>query len=123
MDRVKRKIRQQTAGAWVSGLLKSKFAVGFVIVIVAILSWNIYKSTDQPVSSEKITGELMGVHQVQGNTGSSVSMLAIRLAGGHSTLVTAPVGIPIKPGAKVLLSVTTTEQGSVYHAFIGYQEN
>ena len=123
MDRVKREIRQQTAASWAGSLSKSKFAIGFVVVIVAILSWNIYKSTDQPLSTEQVTGELIGIHQVQGNTGSTVSMLAIRLANNHSTLVPAPVGIPIKPGTKVNLLVTTTEQGSVYHAFIGYKEN
>jgi len=123
MERVKRELWQQTASAWARGVAKSKFAVGFLVVIVAILSWNIYKSTDKSVKSETVEGELVGLHQVQGNTGSSISKLSIRLNDGHNTLVTAPVGIPIKPGAKIHLSVTTTEQGSVYYKFIGYVEN
>lgn len=122
MDRVAKEIRRQALGDWWLGIKQSKFAIGFVLLIVLVLSWNIYKAGDRVSESKVVAGKIVGVHQIQGNTGSSVSMLAVRLESGETQLVVKPIGFIVKIDEVVHLSMSATEQGSVHYRIAGYLE-
>ena len=74
------------------------------------------------MAQETLFGVLVGLHQVQGNLGSSTTMLAIKLNNGESVLVTAPVNLLIRDGAEVKIIRGKTKHGSVYYYFSGYKE-
>ncbi len=122
MDRIAKEVQRQGRESWRKAIAKSKFAIGFVFIVLAVLAWNIYKANDRVVKSEKITGRVVGVHQFQGNTGSAHSRLSVQLKNGQTVLVQAPVGYPIRSGSLLEVSRVETEQGSVYYQYVGYVE-
>jgi hypothetical protein len=122
MDRITKEIQRQGFASWKKAIAQSKFEVGFAVVVLAILAWNIYKANDQVVRSETNIGKVVGIHQSQGNTGSVESMLSVELKNGENVLVKAPIGSPIKSGSLVEVSRVETEQGSVYYEFQRYAE-
>jgi len=122
MDRITKEIQRQGSASWKKAIAQSKFAIGFALVVLAILVWNIHKANDRVVRSEIKTGKVVGLHQSQGNTGSVESMLSIELKNGGNVLVKAPISSPIKSGSLVEVSRVETEQGSVYYKFQRYAE-
>ncbi|WP_125931877.1 hypothetical protein [Thiosocius teredinicola] len=122
MDRIAKEIQRQGRESWLKAITKSKFAIGFVLVVLAVLAWNIYKANDRVAKSEKKIGRVVGIHQFQGNTGSAHSRLSVQLKNGQTVLVQAPVGRPIRSGSLLELSRVETEQGSVYYRYVGYVE-
>lgn len=92
------------------------------MVIISILSWNIYRSSDTIKESKKIVGVLEGMHQVQGNLGSNVTMLSIRLKHGQNVMVTAPSNLQIRKNAEVEMIEGQSEQGYTYFYFSKYKE-
>ncbi len=122
MDRVSKEIRRQTLQDWWLGITQSKFVIGFVLLIGLSLGWNIYKAGDRVSESKVVAGKIVGVHQIQGNTGSSVSMLAVRLESGETQMVVQPIGFIVKADETVRLSMSATEQGSVHYRLLGYLE-
>ncbi|HLQ24722.1 MAG TPA: hypothetical protein VK138_02460 [Acidiferrobacterales bacterium] len=117
MDRIERELREQQKQIWIQRIRESKFAIVFALVIVIILSWNIYRSTDRVIENEKLFGVLAGIHQVQGNLGSSTTMLSIKLNNGENVMVTAPANFVVRIHAEVEIIRGKTEQGSVYYYF------
>ena len=122
MDRIEQELKNQQKRIWFQRIKESKFAIGFILVIVIILSWNIYRSTDKVIENEKLFGVLDGIHQVQGNLGSSTTMLSIKLNNGENVLVTAPANLVVKENAEVEVIRGKTEQGSVYYNFSSYRQ-
>ena len=120
MDRIEHELRGQRKRIWIQRIKESKFAVGTVLVIVMVLSWNIYRSTDKIIEKETLPGVLVGIHQVQSNVGSATMMLSIKLKNGEQVMVTAPSQFVIKIDAEVEVVKGKTEQGSVYYYFIKY---
>lgn len=120
MDHVSNEIRRQTLQHYWKGVFQSKFAIGFLLAIVIVLSWNVYKSSDSVVTSEIVSGKVLGVHQIQGNTGSTVSMLVVQLNDGKTVMVIKPLGVVAKPGKMANLSKESTKQDSIYYHFIDY---
>ena len=100
----------------------SKVAIGLVLMIVIVLSWNIYRSTDTIVKSEKMIGVINGIHQVQSNAGASPTMLAVKPSNGESVIVTAPANFVIRMDAEVEIIRGKSAHGSVYYYFSGYRE-
>lgn len=123
MDRIEQELKNQQKQIWFQRIKESKFAIGFMLVIVIILSWNIYRSTDKVTENEKLFGVLDGIHQVQGNLGSSTTMLSIKLNNGENVLVTAPANLVVKENAEVEVIRGKTEQGSVYYYFSSYRQS
>lgn len=108
---------------WFQQIRKSKFAIGFVLVIAIILSWNIYRSTDKIFEHEKLFGILVGIHQIQSNLGSSTTMLSIKLNNGENVMVRAPANLIVKEHAEVEIIRGKTQQGSVYYYFSNYRDS
>ncbi len=123
MDRIEEELRNQQRQIFIKRISESKFTLGFMLAIVIVLSWNIYKSTDRVNESEIMYGVLIGLHQVQGNLGSTTTMLSIKLNKGETALVTAPDNIVINKGSEVAVIKGTTKQGSVYYYFSGYRQS
>ncbi len=122
MDRFEKKIRNQQKQIWLQRIKESKFAIGFMLAIIFILTWNIYKSTDKVIETDKLVGVLKGIHQVQGNLGSSTTVLSIKLNNGENVLVTAPANLVIKQGAEIEVIRGKTEQDSVHYYFSSYRK-
>ena len=122
MDRIEQELKNQQKRIWFQRIKESKFAIGFLLVIVIVLSWSIYRSTDKVIENEKLFGVLDGIHQVQGNLGSSTTMLSIKLNNGNNVLVTAPANLVVKENAEVEVIRGKTEQGSVYYYFSSYRQ-
>ena len=123
MDRIEQELRNQQKRLWIRRIRESKFAIGFLLVIVIALSWNIYRSTDKVIENEKLFGVLDGIHQIQGNLGSSTTMLSIKLNNGENVLVTAPANLVVRENAEVEVIRGKTEQGSVYYYFSSYRQS
>lgn len=121
MDRIEREFRKQQKQLWVQRVKESKFAIMLVLVMLIILSWNIYRSNEKVIESERLSGVLVGIHQVQGNLGSPITMLSIRLNNGESAMVTAPTNLVVRNQAEVEIIKGKTEQGSVYYYFGSYK--
>lgn len=121
MDRIEREFRKQQKQPWVQRVKESKFAIMLVLVMLIILSWNIYRSNEKVIESERLSGVLVGIHQVQGNLGSPITMLSIRLNNGESAMVTAPTNLVVRNQAEVEIIKGKTEQGSVYYYFGSYK--
>ncbi len=122
MDRNEPHLTKLQKLIWTQDVRDSKVAIGLVLMIVILLSWNIYRSTDTIVKSEKMTGVISGIHQVQSNVGSSPTMLAVKLSNGESVIVTAPANIVIRMNAEVEIVRGKSAQGSVYYYFSRYRE-
>lgn len=122
MSKIERVLIEQQKKIWFQRVKESKFAIGFILVILFILSWNIYRSTDKVIENEKINGVLLGVHQIQGNLGSTTTMLSIKLNNGDNIMVTAPAYLVVKKQAKVEVIKAMTEQGAVHYYFSAYIE-
>ncbi len=120
MEQVSKEIRRETLRHWWLILTQSKLAIVFSIVILAALVWSVYKSSDSILTSEVIEGKVIGVHQIQGNTGSNVSMLAIQLRSSAKIMVLKPNNVPVKQGKMANVSKAISEQGSVYYYFLEY---
>ena len=120
MDKIESALRAQRKRIWLRRIKESRFAVGTVVVIAILLSWNIYRSGDRIIESEKLSGVLVGIHQVQSNLGSSTTLLAIKLNNGERVMVTAPANFIIKMDAKVEVVKSKTEQGSFQYYFGNY---
>src|SRR5713226_1014285 len=110
MDRIERELREQQKQIWIQRIRESKFAIVFALVIVIILSWNIYRSTDRVIENEKLFGVLAWIHQVQGNLGSSTTMLSIKLNNGENVMVTAPANFVVRIHAEVEIIRGKTEK-------------
>ena len=123
MDRIEQELKNQQKRIWFQRIKESKFAIGLLLVIVIVLSWNIYRSTDTVIENEKLFGVLDGIHQVQGNLGSSTTMLSIKLNNGENALVTAPANLVVRENAEVEVIRGKTEQGSVYYYFSSYRQS
>jgi len=121
MDRIDQELKNQRKRVWIQRIKESKFAIGFVLAIIGVLLWNIYRSTDKVIESEKLFGVLEGIHQVQGNLGSTTTMLSIKLNNGENVLVTAPSNFVVKENAEVEVIRGKTEHGSVYYYFNSYR--
>ncbi len=122
MKKIDEELRQQRKKIWIEQIKQSKFSIGLVLVIVVILSWNIYKSSDRLVESQSIYGTLIGIHQVQTNLGSSARMLSVELENGERVIVAAPENFVAENQAEVELSKGESAQGSVYYYFVGYRQ-
>ena len=123
MDRIEQELKNQRKRIWFQLIRESKFAIGFLLVIAIVLSWNIYRSTDRVIENEKLFGVLDGIHQVQGNLGSSTTVLSIKLNNGENVLVTAPANLVVREHAEVEIMRGKTEQGSVYYYFSSYRQS
>lgn len=123
MDRIEQELKNQQKRIWFQRIKESKFAIGFLLVIVIVLSWSIYRSTDKVIENEKLFGVLNGIHQVQGNLGSSTTILSIKLNNGENVLVTAPANLVVRENAEVEVIRGKTEQGSVYYYFRSYRQS
>ena len=123
MDRIEQELKNQRKPIWLPLINESKFAIGILLVIAIVLSWNIYRGTDKVIENEKLFGVLDGIHQVQGNLGSSTTMLSIKLNNGENVLVTAPVNLVVREHAEVEIIRGKTEQGSVYYYFSSYRQS
>ena len=123
MDRIEQELKNQRKRIWFQLIRESKFAIGFLLVIAIVLSWNIYRSTDRVIENEKLFGVLHGIHQVQGNLGSSTTVLSIKLNNGENVLVTAPANLVVREHAEVEIMRGKTEQGSVYYYFSSYRQS
>ena len=122
MSKIDKELREQRIRLWLSDITRSKFTIVFLLAIVAILSWNIYRSSDEVIESEELQGVLVGIHQVQGNLGSGTTMLAIKLNNGNDVMVTAPEGLVIHKNSNVLIYKDKTEKGFVYYNFKSYRD-
>ena len=122
MDRIEQELKNQQKRIWFQRIKEFKFSIGFILIIVIVLSWNIYRSADKVIENEKLFGVLDGIHQVQGNLGSSTTMLSIKLNNGNNVLVTAPANLVVKENAEVEVIRGKTEQGSVYYYFSSYRQ-
>ena len=123
MDRIEQELKNQRKRIWFQLIKESKFAIGFLLVIAIVLSWNIYRSTDRVIENEKLFGVLDGIHQVQGNLGSSTTVLSIKLNNGENVLVIAPANLVVREHAEVEIMRGKTEQGSVYYYFSSYRQS
>jgi len=74
MNKIDEELRGQRKKIWLEQIKESKFSIGLVLVIVVILSWNIFKSADRLVETQSIYGTLIGIHQLQTDFGSSARM-------------------------------------------------
>ena len=123
MDRIEQELKNQQKRIWFQRIKEFKFSIGFILIIVIVLSWNIYRSADKVIENEKLFGVLDGIHQVQGNLGSSTTMLSIKLNNGENVLVTAPANLVVREHAEVEIIRGKTEQGSVYYYFSSYRQS
>lgn len=123
MDRIEQELKNQQKRIWFQRVKESKFAIGVLLMIVIVLSGNIYRSTDKVIENEKLFGVLDGIHQIQGNLGSSTTMLSIKLNNGENVLVTAPANLVVRENAEVQVIRGKTEQGSVYYYFSNYRQS
>lgn len=116
-------IKKEQLHAWVQGLKKSPLAIIILLLVVLVLLWNIFKSGDKVIHQEKIFGELVGLHQVQGKFRATTRALSIKIPNEGIVPVIAPEGMIIKNNAIVELDKITTEQGAVYYYFKRYSAN
>lgn len=122
MNRIERAIKEQRKRDLFQRIKESKVGIVIVVLVVVVLSWNVYRSTDKVTKQSKLSGVLVGIHQVQGNLGSTTTKLSIRLNNGETVLVTAPEQFVVRSGAEVEIIRGNTAQGAVYHHFGGYRE-
>ena len=123
MGRIDQELKNQQKRLWIQRIKEYKFAIGFMLVIVVVLLWNIYRSTDRVIESEKLFGVLEDIHQVQGNLGSTITMLSIKLDNGENVLVTAPTNLVVREKSEVEVIQGKTERGSVYYYFSSYRQS
>ena len=95
-------------------------AIGLVVGFIAILVFGVYLKTERPVATAEYIGTLEGVHQIQGNTGSNVSVFFVRLPNGELIRVTPPEMTPFTNGARVRVFERTGESGRKTYSFAGY---
>lgn len=122
MDRFEKAVREQQKRDLFQHIKESRAGIVIVALVLAALSWNVYRSTDKMTERSRLSGVLVGVHQVQGNLGSTTTKLSIRLNSGETVLVTAPEPFVVRSGAEVEVIRDKTAQGAVYHHFGGYRE-
>ena len=101
---------------------ESKLGISFILLFIAAGSWAIYKKLDAAIENSKISGILVGLHQVQSDLRNSITMLSIKLEDGSNVLVNAPDDFIVKHQANVEIIKSKTEQGSVYYYFSRYTE-
>lgn len=123
MDRIEKELSARKRRIWLQRIMESKLAITFIVLFVIALSWSVYQSTDKVIENDKIYGVLIGMHQVQGNLGSSTTKLSIKLNNGDTVLVTAPDNFVVRDGAEVNLVRDKTEHGSVYYHFVSYRDS
>lgn len=92
---------------------------GLVIGVVAILSFNVYRSQDRELSSAEVEGTLRGVHVQQGYAGTS-TLFAVALTSGEVVLVRPPDGTKFKENARVTLVRHGTAHGNQDFSFKSY---
>jgi hypothetical protein len=97
-------------------------AVLLVLLFVGIAVAGIWLKSDRTVDSTEHVGVLEGLHQIQGNTGSSYSMFYVRLADGRLVSVVAPEMAPFAKGRRVRVIESTTGLGRVGYGFAGYAD-
>lgn len=117
---IEKALKKEKLQAWSQGLKKSSFAIVILLSIVLALLWSIYKSGDQVIHQEKISGQLVGLHQVQSKFRVTTRILSINIPHEGTVQVIAPEGLIIKKNAMVEIIKGTTEQGAVYYYFKGY---
>ena len=123
MDRIEQELKNQQKQIWFQRIKESKFAISFVLMIMIVLSWNIYRSTDKIIENEKLFGVLDVIHQVQGNFGSPTTMLSIKLNNGEIVWVTASANFVIRENTEVEIIRGKTKHGSVYYYFSSYRQS
>lgn len=122
MEKIEQALKGQKKRELFQRLKESKVGIVIVFLVVVVLSWNVYCSTDKVNEQNNQSGVLVGMHQVQGNLGSTTTKLSIRLENGETILVTAPEKFVMRSGAGVEVIRDKTEQGAVYYHFGGYRE-
>lgn len=121
MERFERARRETGRRILFQRLKESKTAIVFVLLIVAALSWSVYRGTDKVIEQNTLSGVLVGIHQVQGKLGSATTRLSIRLSNGETVMVVAPINFIVRTGSEVVVIRDKTAQGAVYHYFGGYK--
>jgi len=122
MDKVEQAFVEEKKQAWIGAVKQSKFAIGLLFVIVGILSWNIYRSSETVTVSEKFEGIVIGAHHVQRKSPPSMTMLSIKLDSGEVVMVAGPLDKPIRMNSEVEVIKGKTDQGREHYYFSAYKD-
>ena len=122
MGRIEQEIKNQNREILIQRIKESKYSIAFVLLIVIILLYNVYRSTDKIIKSEKLSGVLVGLHQEQTNLGSTTAKLFIKLKNGELIMTATPVDFVVKNNSEVIITKSLTEQGRVYYYFNSYKK-
>ncbi len=122
MDKIEKSLLKMKIERFYQEAKESTFAIFFLMLIVGVLSWNIYRSSDRINETNTVYGTLVGLHQNQSHLGSAVSMLSIKLDTGKTIIVTKPYNTPISVGKRVEVTAGLSEQGLTYYYFQKYIE-
>lgn len=115
--------RAQVLSSWYKNIIINKYSILFVFIIIAILSYQVFRSSEKTVTEIEVSGILVGVHANQSNTGSSVITFSAKLESGKIITFLPPANVIFKKNANVLLSKTTTDRNNTYYYFIKYTNN
>jgi hypothetical protein len=114
------KLRQQKNNVLIYGVRQSNIAIVLILLVVMLLSWNIYKSTDKVIASDNVYGTSIGIHQIQRYIGSTSTILAVKLNDGEIVTAATPETFFVKINAKVEIIRYKMRQGGVYYQFNRY---
>ncbi len=106
---------------WKSRIQESIFGIIFILFIVVIFSYAAYKASESVISKSEITGKLVGIHQIQSNTGSRYSIFVVQLANGEKVNIQPPDYVPFKKGKEIKITKTIKESGFEiynYHSYV-----
>jgi len=108
---------------WYKNIIINKYSILFIFVITAGLSYQVFRPSENIVREIEITGNLVGVHANQSNTGSSVITFSAKLKSGEIITFLPPSNVAFKKNENVLLNKTTTDRDNTYYYFIKYADN
>ena len=123
MDNIDKLIKEEKRQSLIKSIKESRSTLVFILIIILVLSWSIYRNTDTVVENTVLNGTLVGIHQLQENDGSTTTKLSIELDNGNNVLVATPINFTYKNNAKVEINMVKTEQNRTYYSFICYESS
>ena len=120
MGRIELELRKLNREKYIKWIKESKGSIAFIVILILVQVYNVYRSSDVIIKTEEITGVLVGLHQKQSNLGSTASILSIKLDNGIIVNSPATINFVAKINNEVLVTKNITEQGNVYYYFQSY---
>lgn len=92
----------------------------FLVLFGIAMYWGMKPDIEKAVSKEILTGNLVGIHQIQDYTGSTQSKFVTQLDNGEKIQVKPENTTPYIKNRKVRITKVTTEHDRIYYQFHSY---